>query len=387
MIIYDKTGLHNVKVFNVASRFHQKGLISDEELSAIKDAYPSPFYTPNLFVRIGFFILTCIISSFGCGLLSLLFGESGIISTYGWFVFLALINYVALEVLVNQNKYYKAGIDDALIWISGGLLVGSCVAMVDDYLRDSPIAISAFVFIVSAIFTLRYTYLPAAIVTYMALFVLLFFSWQEAGDTGILTMPFLLMAFSGLICWACKKLESQQAGYYYSECLIAVRVVALITLYLSGNYYVVKELGDMLNGTVSETIPLAWFFWLWSIALPFVYIALGVRTSSLLLIRTGLLLIAAAVFTFRNYYHVLPIELALTIAGIAMAGLAWFLIRFLKTPKAGFTSEQLGIKKNDDELNVESLVVAETFSDGPDAPDTNIFGGGQFGGGGSSSGF
>ena len=142
----------------------------------------------------------------------------------------------------------------------------------------------------------------------------------------------------------------------------------------------------MLNGTISETIPLAWFFWLWTIALPFIYITYGVRQRSLLLMRTGLFLIAAAVFTFRNYYHVMPIELALTAAGALLVGVSWFLVKFLNNPKGGFTSKQLSENGKDGELNLESLVVSETFSRvGAQTPTGNVFGGGKFGGGGSSS--
>jgi len=137
MIIYDKEGLRNVKIVSVASQYYQKGLITKDELSAIEHTHPSPFYTPNLFVRIGFFILTCIISAFGCGLLCLLMAESDIVATYGWVIFLAILNYVALEVLTNQNHYYKAGVDDALLWISGGLLVGAVIALGRQWRKSS----------------------------------------------------------------------------------------------------------------------------------------------------------------------------------------------------------------------------------------------------------
>lgn len=387
MIIYDKAGLHNIKVLKEAAKYQENGLISKDELSKIKYAHPSPFYTPNLFVRAGFFILTCIISFFGCGFLSLLLAESGLITSYGWFVFLGILNYVALEVLTKQNRYYKAGVDDALQWISGGLLVGAFVAMIDNQKGASPESISVFVLLVAFVFTLRFTDMLAAVISYLAAFALIFFTWQKVGDIGVLTMPFVLIAVSATAYVFSKKGEAHPSCYYYTDCLVLVQVVSLVTLYLSGNYYVVKEAGDMLNGTVSKTIPLAWFFWFWTIALPFLYIAYGVRQKSLLLIRTGLLLIAAAVFTFRNYYHVLPIELALTIGGALVVGLAWFLVRFLSTPKAGFTSKDLTKVKSDDELNAESLVVGETFTGATQTPQENIFGGGQFGGGGSSSGF
>jgi len=384
MIIYDTTGLYNILVVDETSEACRKGLITEEELVKIKQAHPSPFYTPNIFVRAGFFLLTCIISSFSAGLLSLIFLDSNMISGYAWLLFLGLANYAALELSTKRNRYYRAGVDDALIWISGSLIAGTFMLIAE----GNNTLISGFIFLLSLMFTLRFTDRLTAVVAYLAALACIFFSWQKMGDFGLLSIPFVLMAVSAATYVFSKRVEGLPAGRYYKSCLKAVQLVSLLTLYLSANYYVVKELGDMLSGEVSDTIPFAWFFWLWTIAIPFVYIAWGVRNKDLLLIRTGLLLITLAVFTFRNYYHMLPVELAFTIGGIVVLAVTWFLIKYLHTPKAGFTSVQADRSKEDDELNVESLIVSETFSDvGTHDDGGTTFGGGRFGGGGSSSDF
>jgi hypothetical protein len=106
-----------------------------------------------------------------------------------------------------------------------------------------------------------------------------------------------------------------------------------------------------------------------------------------ILIRVGLLLVAAIVFTVRYYYSIWPMEVLMAVGGIFMIGLAWVLIRYLHEPKHGFTYKETDSRHVMDKMNVESLVLAETFSQVPAAEAGTKFGGGSFGGGGSSGEF
>ena len=124
-------------------------------------------------------------------------------------------------------------------------------------------------------------------------------------------------------------------------------------------------------------------------ALPFVYLGFGTRKKDVILLRTGLLLIAASVITLRTYYHVLPLDAALTIGGALTLGIAYALVKYLKTPRHGFTYDEPDDTHFMDHLKVEALIVAETFAKAPAAPaeDHIRFGGGDSGGGGSSGSF
>jgi hypothetical protein len=123
--------------------------------------------------------------------------------------------------------------------------------------------------------------------------------------------------------------------------------------------------------------------------LPFVYLYFGLKKKDEILLRIGLLLIAAAVGTFRYYYHILPTDVVLTLAGTLLLGVVYTVMKYLETPKHGFTYEVLDEKHPMDSLKIESLVVAETFSHIQAAPadEGTKFGGGDFGGGGSSADF
>jgi len=79
----------------------------------------------------------------------------------------------------------------------------------------------------------------------------------------------------------------------------------------------------------------------------------------------------------------------LAIAGIVLLAIVYTIMKYLKTPKHGFTCAEPSEVNALDHLKIESLIVAETFSHTPTASanDGVKFGGGDFGGGGSSGGF
>jgi len=107
------------------------------------------------------------------------------------------------------------------------------------------------------------------------------------------------------------------------------------------------------------------------------------------MLRIGLFLVAGAVYTFRNYYHVMPIEVDLSIGGAILLMVSYAVIKYLKTPKKGFTTAPLKRSSILDHLNVESIIIGETFGSTGTAPTDpgSRFGGGSAGGGGSSAGY
>jgi len=63
------------------------------------------------------------------------------------------------------------------------------------------------------------------------------------------------------------------------------------------------------------------------------------------------------------------------------------LTRYLKIPRFGFTREQLAFAGAKGPIQIESILVAETFTSPVVSTDGSKFGGGSFGGGGASSDF
>jgi hypothetical protein len=388
MIAYNKNWLANLRLQAEVKKEFQKGHITADEFKAITAHYPSGFYTPGLFARIGLFILTCIVLSFGDGLLSLVAASSDLIETGGWFFFLGLLSYGALEFAIAQKHTYRAGIDDALLFISGCLFVTGFAILLTHSQTDY-LTLSLFIFILNLWFTIRFADVLMAFLCCAALLTFIFFGWTRIAGPGLATVPFVMMLASGVLYGVGVILNKHPKLKNYENCSIVIQITGLVALYASGNYYIVQNLSDEMTGTSGRPIPFGGVFWVWTILLPMVYVAFGIRKKDVILLRTGLLLVAAAVITFRNYYHVLLIDTALTLSGILILGIAVLVTRYLKTPKYGFTSAETDDAHLMDHLKVESLVIAETFASTPAAPagDASKFGGGDFGGGGSSDSF
>jgi hypothetical protein len=390
MIIYNKKSLANLYVQQQAKEARDFGLITDQEVKNIKDKYPSGFYTPNLFVGIGFFILTWLACLFLGGFLTLMFEGLHVTKYAIWPVILGLCSYAALEFAVKEKQLYRAGIDDALLLLTTLLLTGAFIFALPNSSNQN-LFISLFIFLTSLYFTLRFAHSVMAIATCLSLLAAVFFAWSKAGPIGEATMPFVMMLSSFFIYFATLRAKKYDQHIDYRTCLNAIQVLSLFTLYVSGNYYVVQKLGNVLHHLPQETdlpLPFGWFFWLWTILLPCAYIALGIRKKSLLILRTGLILIAAAAVTFRHYYNLLPPEYVLVIAGTILILLSISIIKYLSFPRWSFTYIKPNAKHWSNNIQLEALTVAGTAHvPAMPASQADRFGGGSFGGGGASSDF
>jgi len=391
MIIYNKRGLKHLRIWEEAEAAYDAGLLSELDLKQIKSAYPDLLYRPNLITRIGYFILMLIGCSFTCLLITLLFEAAHVIEHPAWPLFLGLCSYAALELFVRNKSDFHSGLDDALLWFTSGLLGGGLIWALSDQ-PNSTLLISACILLLSSWFALRFVNTLMSSIACLAALALVFFTWNKAGTIGEATMPFVIMLSSYLIYNLAQRITSGQKAIYYQKCLSFVKVTSLLSLYAAGNYLVVQKLSNQLHHLPAETndpIPFGWIFWGWTCLLPLVYIALGIRTKSLLLLRVGLMLIAAAAYTVRFYFQVLSIEYVLVISGAVVLSLIIAILKYLKTPKMGFTYAQRSRRHWLNNLNLESLIVAGLASHTQSLPieTKDRFGGGSFGGGGASSNF
>jgi len=387
MIAYNKIWLNNLRLQNDVKGSLDRGFITAEEFKNIKDKYPVGFYTPGLFARVGLFILTIIVITFTEGIISLLFASaSDLFDTFGWVFFLGILSYIALEVIVSSKHHYRSGVDDALLFISA-LLSGVAVCMLFSHYNVVYYApVSAAIFILTLYFTIRFADMLMAALCCASLLAFIYFGWTKFIPAGMMTIPFVIMLVSGGLYWISEKFGRQKKFIDYHNCLIVAQLIFLIGLYAAGNYYIAQTLGDNSSGQALKPVPFGAFFWLWTMLVPFTYLGWGIFKKDSILLRLGLVLIAAAIATFRYYYHVLPLDMALATGGALILAIAYAVMRYLKTPKHGFTYAEPETEQMMDHLKVESLIVAETFAKVPAAPsqEANRFGGGDFGGGGSS---
>ena len=128
MIAYNKTWLQNISIQEHSVVAPGGFYITQEEQEAIKIAYPAPFYTPNLFIRIGLFILTGIIMIFTFGLLALICLNIIERAAGGLAVFFGMASFALLEYFIKAKKHFRSGVDDALCWL-GAVAVFSGICL------------------------------------------------------------------------------------------------------------------------------------------------------------------------------------------------------------------------------------------------------------------
>ncbi len=389
MISYNKTWLANLHLQEQLKKDLNHARITQAEFKAIVEKYPVEFYTPNIFARIGLFILTFIIVAFTDSLLTLMASSSDIFENSGWYFFLGALTYIALECIINIKNHYRSGVDDALLYITAGQFAVAFYVMLFRNQEPSGIIIAGIVFIISLYLTLRFADMLMSAVCCISLFAIIYFGWTAALASGLITLPFVMIIASAAVYWFAKLLVVKTDYINYQNCLKVVQLVGLIVLYAGGNYYIIQTLSVEISNKPGP-VPFGMFFWVWTILIPFIYIGSGIKKKDSILLRTGLLLVTAAAVTFRNYYHILPVDIALTMVGLIVQAIVYGVMKYLKTPKHGFTYADQEEANLMDQLKVESLLIAETFSHAPSAPVNNDgvkFGGGDFGGGGSSSSF
>ncbi len=381
---YKKEDLFNRQVQEESLDEYRKGNLSKESYSRILLSYPDKLYTPDFFIRIALGLLTFVALLFCSGLFGLLLATGGIASAIFYCFLMGIAFYFVLEMFIKKKRFFNAGVDNVLMVVIIGFILSAF--LINDF-DESFILLSGLVTILACYMAVRFADAFMASISYLALFVFVFLFYIKLGSLAKATAPFFMLIFSAVIFSIMKYLLRKEKLSIFSFCIQSVMFLSIVTFYLSVNYFVVRKGTEEMFGLAENaSVPFAWFFWIATFLIPVAYLFYGIRRKDFLFIRTGLLLIAAAVFTIRYYFHLLPIEIAMLIAGIMLIAVFYFLMKLLKTPRAGYTFEP-GYVRSKKLLNVEALIIAQTFGGAAKAQDNNLYGGGSGGGGGASADF
>lgn len=389
MIVLDKNKLDNSALTEEAEALKNAGFIGKEQFNFIEKELPVLNSHKNILVRIGFFLLGSFLYASLCGAVSL-FGLSGIDSYWKVLPFVfAAIGFVGSELLAKQG-YHNHGLDDA--FILGTLLnTGFAIGVLSE--GENVLSITIAVTVVSFILYLRYLHLLSALVFYLALTVTLGYAIFEFLEFGQAILPFFMLLYGAGTYYFCRKLLKDLSEPFYYSGIVLIKSISLILFYLSGNYMVVRELSGMLSGIyydVSPEIPLAFFFWIFTFAVPVLYLFLALKNKDRIMLWISFIAIAFSFYSFRFYHSVLPVEVALTLGGLLLFAIAFFSIKKLKTKETGLTFKPDRISNSNDFLNAEALIIASTFGMKPEVKPADSpmeFGGGGFSGGGSEGSF
>ena len=381
MIAYSEKELHDCYVVGQAKEDFVNSKISQESLQKIEGAYPCKLYSPALFIAIGIGLVTIIAFTFTTVLVGLLTGFSNTSSFVGVSVFMAILSYFSLEMMVKNKKYFNAGVDNALMILV--LLFTAGIFIISDNI-PSWILFNGIMMAVSLWLSIRFADAFMAIVSCAFFFVLCFLSLMKLGGSAIIYFPFVMMFLSCTLYFIVKK-AAKSENFVYEKCFSVLSIFLLIVFYASGNYLVVSEIQMDAIGNPFVVV-FALFYWIFTFSIPFLYIVYGVAKKDLIPIRTGIFLVMAAILTYKYFFTMLPLEVEMLLVGIVLISVAYFLIKWLRQTRHGFTSEAISARP--EWKNIEGLIIAETMSGG-DKPtqDDNLFSGGSGGGAGASGDF
>ncbi|QEC68479.1 hypothetical protein FRZ67_14620 [Panacibacter ginsenosidivorans] len=378
MTAYGNTNLYNKYVQEQASAAFRNKCIDENAYRNILEKHAHTLYTPNYFIRIGLALLTIMALTFSLVLLWLITRASSDDAIIGLLIFFAVLCYGLLELMVKQKKYYNAGIDNILMTAIVLLIISAF--LVNDFDNNYEV-ISCTTMLVCLWLAIRFNDAFMAILAYAATITFFFLLYIKLGSVSKLTAPFVLMVFAVLIYLYIQQLLSIHKLVIYKYCMQWVTLLTLITFYAAGNYFAVDRLSMEMFGT---SIVMGWLFWIFTLGAPPAYIFYGLKQKENMFYRTGFVLMVAGILTVRYYHTVLSAEVAMIIFGILLIAISYTLIKYLSTPKKGFTFEDDGYR-NKNLLNAEALIIAQVVGKKATVEQDGVqFGGGSSGGAGAS---
>ncbi|MFY7912779.1 MAG: hypothetical protein ACOVO2_24640 [Emticicia sp.] len=379
---YNETWVENINNREKIDDYFFRKLITDEQKQAAYQAFPVGFHQSNAFIKIGLFLFTCIVASAGLGFVSLFLFEFLSESRYGFALISLIYAFVFLyflEYFIKKNNFYRSGVDNALLYALLSATFSAIIGFTDFDLPSWIYCIIALLILIPAIF--RYADPIVSFVAYLT-WIAFWFLLVTQYPIGKVIIPFVIMLVSAISFFLMKLWKKKESNHYYSEPQDITEILALATFYFGGNYLIVREGNAFLNNLEkSIQIDFAPLFYIFSTIIPLFYVIYGLRKHNRKFLLVGIGATAFSIFTYRQYFSVLPLEWALTVAGLFLVGLCIWAIRALKTPKMGLTSEATGTNEY---KNLEAFIVNHAMQQ-PQHPGKTDFGKGDFGGGGAGS--
>lgn len=386
MIAYRPEPLDALLIRDVAEEWHEKGLLFTEKWQAVQARYPAPFYSPNVFVRIGLgaFCLVLLVAVMGLGALVLEPDGEREISLLGLFFggfCLVLLEFWA----IGTARHFGSGIDEMLLYVGVGTIIGSLCNLLP-YNADLLAAYAiAWPFLMAG--SLRYLDRLMAAAAFICSLGIVLMLVDKIPQAAIYLLPFVGMAFAAGAYLFARQGQQRYDWRHGRGLLLVVEMLALAAFYASGNYYMVQQTAEKTYQMPRP--PIGWFFWLFTFTVPLGYIVLGMRRKDRVLMNIGLVALAAALFTFRYYFHVMSLAWAAVAAGAFLFVGAYFSIDYLRKNKGAYGYEPESKKSLLQEIE-EQLIEQTVAAQSPPVPRAKTgenFGGGQFGGSGAGGDF
>jgi hypothetical protein len=386
---YNSIWLYNLGIVKEAKTWLKSGVISAESFNLIAGEYKSGFYHPNVMIRLLLFVATLIGLAGVTGILVLMFQDAlDEIGPYLSIVYGVGSLFILELVFIGNNNHYKSGVTEALLYHSIAFICIGASSMFGFQSSESELYWIFFVCMVVFSFSaFRYLDLISTICALGCFAYLVFFIMYNIGGIVQQLIPIVFIAIFTPMYFLAVSLKKNSAVHLWNSCILVLEVLSLIFIYAAGNYFVVRELSvSMMSLEIApgEDIPLAFVFYLLTVLIPITYLFFGIRNKDVVLLRVSLAALAFSVFTFKYYYSLGHHEITFTASGILLLAISFYLFRLLKTPKNGFTRENV-LHEKWAASNPEAFIISQTLGGNKVTVDESFQGGGgTFGGGGSS---
>lgn len=383
MIAYDRKSLDAQQTAEYAERWRKKGLFSEEKSQQIREQHQSGFYSPNVFVRIGLSVFGAVMLLACVGLVGLILSPDSSQSVAVLGVLFGLACLFVLEVqLIRNKRHFGSGLDDVLLYAGTTAIISGLFL-----LFDIPGGLATYIVVLPFLVagSIRYLDRLMAAGAFVCALLMVLHIAKDVPRVAVYVLPLTGMVFSLLVYRFARTGGARVGWRYWSSVLAVVELLALLAFYASGNYWVVQQAGHYYFGM--DTPPAGGLFWAFTFIVPAYCIFRGIRAKDRLMLDAGIACMAAAVFTFRYYFNVLPLAWAAAIGGAVLFSISWFSIRYLRSHSHAYAYEP---EEKDTLLQRVQEEIFDKTIVGQAAPTTNektSMEGGQFGGGGSGGDF
>ncbi|RVU90688.1 hypothetical protein EH230_07175 [Flavobacterium columnare] len=361
-------------------------IIDQNQYEKIKKEIITTKTNSNILVRIGFFLLgnfliSIILSTYT---LFLYFGDN--FKIYGSYLFILGILGVFISEILRNKKYFSYGLDDSFI-LSIPLFFGTSIALFTESIN----LVFITIILTSLISTIRYVHTPSVFISLISFTSYMGYLVIEKKIIPFFLFPILFFILALVIYLLLFKIEQHIKYFIYKNVIFTAKIFSVLLAYASFNYFLVKELSNILvknKLSNTEEMPLATLFYIATFFIPIFYIFYGLKIRDRIFFCTGLLSLGLSFETIR-YYYFLPTEYVLLLTGIILFIIVYFSIQKIKNNTKGITF------KEDKNLNPMTfdLIKAILINTHVNASTAIIqkspieFGGGDFSGGGSGESF
>lgn len=382
LIAYDLNELAKRRMVGRSRTLYKSGVLREEQWQHVRSTCQNHFYSPNLFLKVLFFIFTFIGISTIMGPLGLLFDfESEVAVRIAACLVGSLLLLLTDRFLIAQQHHFRSGVTEAGLYVGALFLLGGVLG-VD---IESPYPYLLVALAASIAMAIRYLDMIALLLAFLFFGWTLFQALMDLGGVFEAIIPFVFMTVFGVVYFITAKREAKTDALFRNFFLL-IKSLSLVIVYVAGNYFVVRELSMELMGldlAEGQDIPFAILFYTFTVLIPILYLVWGLRQRSILHIRVSMLTIALSVLTFKYYFLPEHHMVSVTAAGAVLMVLAVLLFRHLRRKQGPYTSEKL-ITDKWSNPDLMALIASQTLGGHKlQSGNESQFGGGSFGGGGA----